>query len=91
MDNKKVQNLFSNIKNKLISDTFIYQTDELIRVKPYLSKTRFKELKEDVRFTQGKVKTNQIDINRICDSIETFNKFIKDFIENERKKGELPP
>jgi len=86
MDSKKVQILLSTIKNILIVDTFIYQTDELVKLKPFLSRTRFSELKEDIRFTQGKIKSNQIDINRICDSIEKFNLFIREFVEKERKK-----
>lgn len=84
MDSKKVQIMMSTIKNVLIVDTFIYQTDELIKLKPFLSKSRFNELKEDISYTQGKIKSNQIDINRICDSIEKFNRFIKDFVEKDK-------
>ena len=86
IDNKKAQVLLSNMKNILIADTFIYQTDELIKLKPYLSKNRFNELREDITFTQGKIKTNQIDVNRICDSIEKFNDYIKEFARKEREK-----
>ncbi len=88
MDSKKVQIMMSTIKNVLIVDTFIYQTDELIKLKPFLSKSRFNELKEDISYTQGKIKSNQIDINRICDSIEKFNIFIRDFAEKNRKKND---
>jgi hypothetical protein len=85
LDDKKVQILLSNMKNVLIVDTFIYQADELIKLKPYFSQRRFKELKEDINFTQGKVKTNQIDINRICDSIEKFNGTIRDFVKKDQE------
>lgn len=85
LDSKKVQILFSTMKNVLIIDTLIYQTDELIKLKPYLSKTRFDELRADISYTQGKIKSNQIDINRICDSIEKFNLFIKEFVKKEQK------
>ncbi len=85
-DKKDIQILLNNMKSIVLSDTLIYQTDELIKLKPYLSKTRFTELREDVRFTQEKVKSNQIDINRICDSIETFNNIIHIFTEEEKKK-----
>lgn len=86
LDNKKVQILFSNMQNVLIVDTFIYQTDELVKLKPYFSTRRFNELKEDINFTQGKIKSNQIDMNRICDSIEKFNKYIRDFISKDKKR-----
>ena len=86
MDSKKAQVLLSNMKNGLIVDTFIYQTDELIKLKPYLSRNRFNELREDIKYTQGKVKSSQIDINRICDSIEDFNSFIRDYLEKEQKR-----
>ena len=83
-DNKQIQILFSNMKNLLITDTFIYQTDQLIKIKPYLSRRRFSELQEDILFTQGKIKTNQIDINRICDSIEKFNGILEDFKNSDQ-------
>jgi hypothetical protein len=86
MDSKKVQILLSTMKNVLIVDTFIYQTDELVKLKPFLSRNRFNELKEDISYTQGKIKSNQIDINRICDSIGKFNLFIREFVEKEQKK-----
>lgn len=87
MEHQKAQILLSNIKNVLIVDTFIYQEEELNRLKPYLSKRRFQELREDIRFTQSKIKSNQIDINRICDSIELFNSDIRDFVKNEKRKN----
>jgi len=86
MDNKKAQVLLSNMKNILIVDTFIYQTDELVRLKSFLSQRRFHELQEDIKFTQGKIKSNQIDINRICDSIDKFNSNIRDFVKNDKEK-----
>ncbi len=85
-DKKDIQILLNNMKCKILSDTLIYQTDELIKLKPYLSKTRFIELREDVKFTQEKIKSNQIDINRICDSIEAFNNIIHIFTKEEEKK-----
>jgi hypothetical protein len=85
MENKKVQLLLSNMKNRLIVDTFIYQTDEFPKLKPFLSRRRYQELREDIQFTQGKVKSGQIDLNRICDSIEGFNSTIREFIKKERE------
>lgn len=88
MDSKKVQIMLGTMKNILIVDTFIYQTDELVKLKQFLSKNRFNELKEDISYTQGKIKTRQIDINRICDSIEKFNQFLRDFIEKDKSISE---
>lgn len=86
LDKKRTQVLLGNMNHIWLADTFVYQTDQLPLVKPYLSRTRFNELMEDVRFTQKKIKSGQIDINRIGDSMENFNKEVRLFVEKEKER-----
>ncbi|MBB6481428.1 hypothetical protein [Spirochaeta isovalerica] len=86
MDSKTIQIFLGQLNHTVLSDLFVYQPKNIVQVKPFLSRTRFNELMEDVRFTQKRIKTNQIDINRICDNIERFNRESAEFIEKENEK-----
>lgn len=86
MENSRIQIFLGSLKHRVVTDLFVYQTEKLPWIKNYLSRNRFAELSEDIRFTQKKIKNGQIDINRICDSIEEFNRAVKTFVKKEKQE-----
>lgn len=86
MDGSRAQVLLGAMNHTWLTDTFVYQTEKLPVVKPFLSKNRFRELMEDVAYTQKKIKSGQIDINRIGDSMENFYREVRLFMEKEKKR-----
>jgi hypothetical protein len=90
MESSKIQIFLGSLKHRVLTDLFVYQTDRLTWIKPHLSRNRFTELSEDIRITQRKIKEGQIDINRICDSIEEFNRTVKTLVEKGKKEEPSP-
>ncbi|MBN2656385.1 MAG: hypothetical protein JXR86_04935 [Spirochaetales bacterium] len=87
LDGKTIQIFLGTLNHRVLCDLFVYQPKNIVQLKQYLSRNRFNELMEDIRYTQNRIKTDQIDINRVCDSIERFNREAAAFIRKEKEKN----